>query len=773
MGEVWRAWDTKLNRWVALKFLKGGNDEEIARFQREAQAAGKLTHSNITAIYEVGEDQGKHYIAMQYVDGQTLRSFPRENQRTLAQLVRDAALGVQFAHEQGIIHRDIKPDNIMVTTRAKSGGTGRFEPGKITNEHHVYVMDFGLARMTEGVSELSVSGMIMGTPAYMSPEQARGERVDGRADVYSLGASLYELLTHCKPFDGANVYAILKKVQDNEPTGPRKLNPRIDKDLETITLKCLEKNRDRRYADAAELADDLSRWLNGEAIKAHPPSARYILQKYIARHKAVLIPSAAAALLAIGIGVWAGTQRVETGNRIKRGMSDAALLEKDGRIAEARDHYKSVLQLDKKNAEAAAGLARIEAELTRRAREREDRAKAEQEAAKLFEMGRPALDKAYAYLYNKDAAYDELVKRVDLGQKIIEDAVNKAPHLPLGHYLLGRAWALTGWDDKAEACWRQALSLDKNFGPAHYQLGRLLLTRAFIAHLASDEADREAKWADVAHLAKEAATEIETALKEGSGLDDAVQREIARAFFAFAKQDFPSMRTIAQQALTNAADGKEDLHWLIGVASKEEQRLPEYEQALAVCPKHALALFCRADYFRAKGDLEKAITGYGEALKINPRMVDAYINRASLRGRIGDYDGTIADCTDALKITSRLADAYIARGGAYERKGMWDEAIADCTAALTIEPKNPKAYHNRASARYGKGDLDSALEDYTHALNINPKYANAHFGRAIVHHRKGDLTVAVADYQKALDVAPKDWPHRETVEKTLRALREQ
>jgi hypothetical protein len=158
MGEVWKAWDTELNRWVALKFLKGGDDEEIARFKREAQTAGALSHPNIAAIHEVGQAHERHYIAMQYIAGQTLKSFPRSDVRTVVGLVRDAAGALQYAHEQGVIHRDVKPENLMVVSRAGS--------------HHLYVMDFGLARTVEG--EKSVSGSVVGTPVYMAPEQGRG-----------------------------------------------------------------------------------------------------------------------------------------------------------------------------------------------------------------------------------------------------------------------------------------------------------------------------------------------------------------------------------------------------------------------------------------------------------------------------------------------------------------------------------------------------------------------------------------------------------------------
>jgi serine/threonine protein kinase len=190
MGEVWKAWDLDLSRWVAVKFLKGAGADEIDRFKREAQLAGKLNHPNIAAVYEVGEAGEKPYIAMQFVDGTTLGDAPRLAAQTAARVVRDAARAVDHAHAQGIIHRDLKPDNVMMTRLDKPASGSSRAP-----DLHVYVMDFGLARAAEGASGLTLSGHIVGTPSYMPPERARGDRVDARADVYSLGATLYELLT--------------------------------------------------------------------------------------------------------------------------------------------------------------------------------------------------------------------------------------------------------------------------------------------------------------------------------------------------------------------------------------------------------------------------------------------------------------------------------------------------------------------------------------------------------------------------------------------------
>ncbi|HVR85896.1 MAG TPA: protein kinase, partial [Planctomycetota bacterium] len=284
MGEVWKAWDTVLGRWVALKFLKGGDDDEIARFQREAQTAGRLHHPNIAAIYEVNEDQGRRYIAMQFVDGQNFHDFPRQDRRLLVSLIVDAARGLQYAHDQGVIHRDLKPENLMVTTRG--------------DERQVFLMDFGLARAAEGASKLSATGFLLGTPMYMSPEQARGEKVEVSTDVYSLGLTLYELLTDANPFASENVYETLRRVQELDPTAPREIDRRIDEDLETIVLKAISKDPGSRYASAKGFGDDLQAYLAGEPIQGRRESLSRQVIRRVRRHPWAF---AAGAVLVVGL----------------------------------------------------------------------------------------------------------------------------------------------------------------------------------------------------------------------------------------------------------------------------------------------------------------------------------------------------------------------------------------------------------------------------------------------------------------------------------------
>jgi len=299
MGIVYKARQVSLNRIVAVKMILTGelaSEKEIQRFHAEAEAAANLKHPNIVAIHEVGEHKGQHFFSMDYLEGQNLGQVIEKDgpmsSRKAAETLKAIAAAVQYANYRGILHRDLKPQNVLVDQTGKP-----------------YVTDFGLAKRTGINSSLTGTGAVIGSPAYMPPEQARGlhEQVGPPSEVYGLGAILYFCLTGKSPFQGDSMIAVISQVLDKEVDSPKNVNPRIADDLTTICLKCLEKRKDDRYPTAGELVEELNRFLNHEPILAKPVGQLRKTWHWLQRNPWKLFGAAATSLLAmmcLAYGIW-------------------------------------------------------------------------------------------------------------------------------------------------------------------------------------------------------------------------------------------------------------------------------------------------------------------------------------------------------------------------------------------------------------------------------------------------------------------------------------
>jgi len=468
IGEVWKAWDTRLGRWVALKLPTATPDQEGAaeRFSREALAAARLTHPNIVSIHRVAEENGRCFIVMQYVEGKSLRGATLEPRKAL-EIVRDVALAVHYAHEQGVIHRDLKPGNIVI------GADGR-----------PFVLDFGLAHLQQAGRVQSREGLVAGTAAYMSPEQARGESGarERATDVYSLGATLYEIVTGHPPFDGASFAETLERVLHREPESPRARNPAVSSDLETVILKAMDKDPRRRYATAKEFADDLDRCLRDVPVAARRSAFSRRMRVGVRQNPWLLWVAAGLLLAALGATAWRNVSAsnalataVKERNREIKAAADMARLSIDAMLTLRRAGANEGMADFLSRIEAAMTTAKAKGYLTPeleslmgqayRAAMMNDKALACQERALAGAPGDPA------------ALYEQIVLKQPEASEALQKAAFGFPDGPEGRTLRGYAALVSGNPEAARQDLEQVVARDPGRVEAWEFLARASLPR--------------------------------------------------------------------------------------------------------------------------------------------------------------------------------------------------------------------------------------------------------------------------------------------------------
>jgi len=771
MGDVWKAHDTSLDRAVAIKVLKSPGDEEIARFRREAHVAARLSHPNIAAVYEVGEERGRHFIAMQLIDGRTLKDVSRRDRRALVEFVRDAARALDFAHATGIVHRDVKPENVMVAA-----------------DGHVYVMDFGLARHRAGLG-LTATGVVMGTPPYMAPEQAHGREVDRRADVFALGATLYELLTGRKAFEGDSDLSTLRRVCEDDPRPPRSIDGTIDADLQTVVMKCLEKEPLARYPRAGTLADDLDRWLAGEPIAARPLGAGARLARWAARHRALVGAAAAVALVVVTAALALAVQQVRAS---RREAADRALAAMWSRIVER----KRELRLAKTSPQGAReGLAATVREVDALVRARPDDPRGWYVRAR----GRLYLDDlAGATADAREAIARDPSFRAAwtlIGMARVEEAhrhlQGEPDHARAGVILreASDAFARGGpgggvpWTREDDVMERTAAALRLWYAEDAKDDARASLAEAVRTYRAEEYAFWLGIWADGEERRRWLAQAVEWApgwaearwnlgaalgaVGDSKAAVEQYDRAIeARPELAFAWYnrglekgrlgDGPG----AVVDFTRAVELRPDLAeaWIARGNARIALDDPrgaaaDYERALAVRP--SAAAFCSRGGARERlGDPAGALADYGAALELDAAHVAARRQRMMLRYGTGDWRGSVADASVLVERDRAMLVALRTRAEASAQLGDNATAARDVEAALALRADIPELFELRARLRHDAGDADGALADLDRAIDLRPDFAVARNNRGHLRRLRGDFPGALDDFDRAIAAAP-------------------
>jgi len=681
MGTVYKARDPQLRRFVALKFLTRSEPERARRFIAEARSQARVEHKHVCKVYEVGTANGVPYIAMQFIDGVTLgHAGEKMTVEDKVHVMRKVADAVHAAHQGGLIHRDLKRANVMVERTE----AGKWQP---------FVLDFGLAREVDAGATLA--GEVAGTPAYMAPEQARGERADKRTDVWGLGATFYALLTGKPPNQGTTAEAFASLVSEEVPS-IRRVAPQLPSELATIVMKCLEQKPERRYATAAELGDDLRRYLAGEPIAARPRSMMYRASKRLRRSWGLAIALAVAAVAIVAVVAL-----------MLNAAHQRRLAEKRVQIAQRFGQEVARLETFMRQAYAAP------LHDTRRERKHVlDRMTAIQTEAR--ELG--------------DVATGPAEYAIGRGHLSLHDYAQAKPHLEV---------ALAAGYDPPEARYALGLTL-----AALYQEG------VYDAERIRDETVREARRAELRKQLRDPALAYLRAVGDSAPEAPAY----AEALVAFYESDFETALTKAAAA-AQAAPWLYEAHKLAGDAftaraaeAKHRGKYPEaaadlerageeYALALSAAPSDATLL-----------DAECKRRGSKVSLSIAMRQLDRSMLETAVepceRARHADPDSATTLVREAF-ILADGADHLATRRGEHPDAVM-KRALPLIEAALAIDPKSARAYHAR-SILYGalahaqadarenaEQSTDQAIAALRKVIELDPTYADAYADLAFI-----------------------------------------
>jgi serine/threonine-protein kinase len=730
---VYKAWDTQLQRNVALKEIRRGSSFPRDRFLAEARAAAKLRHPNLIEAYEVFEDVGLHYLAMTFIDGQPL-DRARLPIPAVAALMAEVCDAVQYMHLEGILHRDIKPQNILVDAQGKG-----------------HLGDFGLAKDMNRRT-LTVEGQFLGTPVYMAPEQVSGnpKYIGPATDVYGLGAALYHAVTGRPPFEaGTDLEALFMRLGCDRPPDPSSINPDVPAALAKIIGHAMEKLPTDRYVNAKEMGEDLRRFLQDRKVEARPVpastrAARWVWKNFLlaAAVGAAVLGLSTAVLLAMGQGAAHGKGAAYY-EAYQRGVESWARALGTARGA----------RVDEAGLAAAAGEA-------------------------LREFGRAAeAEPANPAPWLMKGRCLILLRRGAEAEAALTEAVSRdpafGPALLERGKLAGAAYLQRRPPPSLRLSGQRAVA---GPGEPEDEAARRLRERS----RADLDRARKAKGLDPAELKY-----LEGAIAFGEGRYEVAIPSLegyvrANAWDAAAMTLLGAALSLtrdwarAEKVLGKALDLEPRAHRfrmrgdVRFCAGRPAEAAEDYAQALRLEPDDPALLCNRGLVRQALGDSAGAMADFDRAIARQPSFARAYNNRGTARVEKLDLAAALADFQKAVELSPFYAEAYNNLGNVLLLQQKVDEAIEEYGMALECDPGFVGAYANRGMARRLKGDSAGAAADFRKALSLDPGNPDVLYDLAGVCRMTGDMARAKASLQKALEYALPGWPRRKEAERLLR-----